>query len=196
MKYDRIIGIDPGANGAIAVYDVGKQNIRVGKMPVTEKRHFNRKKGKWYHRRETDASALMAYLQEFSQGTQAIVFLEKVQAHRGDVDTPGKSYGIGKLLANYEQLKAVLKLSGLPFVEVYPVSWQSTLHLKKRDGETDTERKRRYKEYAQANFPMVEVTMWNSDALILCEFGFIKLKTAPEWVWERLQGVENNPGLL
>jgi len=67
----------------------------------------------------------------------------------------GKSFGIIKMLKNYNQLITCIELIGFHFVEVPPITWQTTLKLKwpKPKGldftKWKTVRKRRYKEWKQ-----------------------------------------------
>jgi hypothetical protein len=120
------------------------------------------------------------------------VFIEKVQLYGGGDDAPGKKFAIQKMLANYEQVLTVIKLAGLRYVEVYPITWQTTCGLKRYKvpgvrEETKTERKKRYKEYAQECFPEVKVNLKTSDALCLIQFALLKIQNDIDWIRERLQ---------
>lgn len=169
-----IIGIDPGASGAIAVYYNGR--IKVVKMPndVREmEQYFN-------------------YIK--STYENVVVFIEKVQAYGKEDDAPGKKFAINKMLANYQQVLTVVKLANFRYIEVYPVSWQSTLGLKlpKSEGEeSKTERKNRYKIYAQNCFPELKVNLNTCDALCLIQFAFVKIESDINWIRERIQNKED-----
>ena len=93
MKVDCIIGIDPGANGGIAVYRVYGQKVDVLKMPK-------------------ELSDLTDYLRYIKSICCPIIFLEKLNVRPDDVVQQtedslnlGKLYRIQKMLAQYEKLK-------------------------------------------------------------------------------------------
>lgn len=165
-----IIGIDPGSSGAIAIYHNGRiQAVKMPKDVYEMKQYFEYIKDTYDH---------------------IVVFIEKVQAYGKEDDLPGKKFAINKMLANYQQVLTVVKLAGFRFIEVYPVSWQSTLGLKlpKSEGEeSKTERKNRYKIYAQNCFPELKVNLNTCDALCLVQFAFIKIENDMSWIREKLQ---------
>lgn len=161
-----IIGIDPGATGGIAVYN-NKGEILLQKMP----------------KKVEDLSEYLNYIKDTYGKT--ICFLEKVQSFHSDTDDGGKRFGIQKMLANYEQLKTVLTLAKIPFVQVYPQSWQGGLSLRKK-GESKPDRKKRYKAAAEKYYPQIKATLWNADAICILQFGRLKLETDVDWVIERL----------
>jgi hypothetical protein len=173
MKYSNkidqlIVTIDPGKSGGIAYFK--NNQIKAVKMPGSI----------------PEINQFLKYLVETYGET--ILFIEKVQAYRGkEDDVPGKKFGINKMLANYNQLLTIIQLSGIPFVEVYPISWQSTLNLRiYKDKRTKTERKNSYKDYAQQCFPELKVTLATSDALCLVQFALVKFKRDRDWIHERL----------
>ncbi len=141
----RIIGIDPGKNGGIAVFDGG--NIDCGKTPATTADF-------WHYLAGLDP---------------AVCFVEKVhstpQMGVSSAFTFGKSVGI---------IEAVVIAAGLRLVYVSPQKWQKELGLisKARGlGKGDTEKKNRNKARAQELFPELEVTHAVADALLICEYG-------------------------
>lgn len=166
MELETIIGIDPGAGGGIAVYNK-KAGITTVKMP----------------KNPTDLSEYLTYVKETYDNP--ICFLEKVSKYRGDADTGGKQFGIDKMLANYEQLKTVLTLCKIPFVQVAPISWQAGLKLRKK-GEQKKDRKNRYKAAAAHYYPSIKATLWNSDAVCLVQFGRLKFESDINWIIEKL----------
>ena len=112
MKVNCIIGIDPGANGGIAVYRVYGQKVDVLKMPK-------------------ELSDLTDYLRYIKSICCPIIFLEKLNVRPDDVVQQtedslnfGKLYRIQKMLAQYEKLKILIELCGIPFVMVHPIKWQ------------------------------------------------------------------------
>lgn len=173
MTINCIIGIDPGTNGGIAV-DLQGQNPKVAKMPkdITELRDF------------------FAY---YAENYKPIVFLEKLSVRPDDVSADGsranmgKLYRIQKMMANYEHLKTLLEVSGIPYVRVHPASWQTKLGLRVRGvHEEKAVRKKRYQEHAAKLYPGVKVTLWNADALLIMRFGRWALLNEPKWVKEQL----------
>ena len=164
-----VIGIDPGANGGIAVFIPG-QHTKALKMPkdITELRDF------------------FAYYRE---NYKPVVFLEKLSVRpddvvvQGDRAAMGKLYRVQKMMANFEHLKALIETSGIPYVLVHPLSWQTKLKLRVRgQHEEKADRKRRYRETAAQLYPGVNVTLWNADALLLLHFGRWALVNEPKWV--------------
>lgn len=164
-----IVAIDPGASGGIAVYHNGKATAV--KMPKSVREmddYFKYIKGSFEN---------------------VVVFVEKVQAFSKDDESPGKKFGINKMLANYQQLITVIKLTPFRFVEVYPLTWQSTLGLrlpKSEGSETKSQRKNRYKDYAQGKFPEIKANLNTCDALCLVRFAMLKAEHDLAWIRERI----------
>lgn len=172
-----IIGIDAGANGGIAVFVPGR-NVRVIKMP----------------RESTDLRDLLQY---YADNYKTIVFLEKLSVRPDDVimqgnkAAMGKIYRIQKMMANFEQLKALIEVVGIPYVQVHPLSWQAKLKLRVAGiKEEKHARKRRYQEYVQGLYPLVKVTLWNADALLIMHFGRWALENEPKWIKANLPARE------
>jgi len=167
-----IVAIDVGLGGGIAVFSNGKvQAVNMPKDVLQMQEYFR-------------------YLKETYENI--VVFIEKVQMYGAGDDAGGKKFAINKMLANYQQVLTVVKLAGIRYVEVYPISWQTTLGLKvaKVKGEaeeTKTQRKNRYKEYAQRIFPEVKVNLKTSDALCIVKFALVKIDDDINWVRERIQ---------
>ena len=168
-----VIGVDPGANGGIAVFIPGR-NTKALKMPkeITELRDF------------------FTY---YKDNFKPIVFVEKLSVRPDDVAADGsranmgKLYRIQKMMANYEHLKALIETAGIPYVMVHPLSWQTKLKLRVRGEKVEkAERKKRYQEYASKLYPGIKVTLWNADALLLMHFGRWVLVNNPKWVKEQL----------
>ena len=173
MKISAVIGVDPGANGGLAVFIPG-QNVKVVKMPK-------------------DVTELRDFFEYYAENYRPIVFLEKLSVRPDDVTAEGgkanlgKLYRIQKLMANYEHLKATIETTGIPFVMVHPMRWQTDLKLRERGKhEEKAERKHRYQEKAGQLYPGVKVTLWNADALLLMHFGRWALVNEPKWVKAQL----------
>ena len=153
--YNCIIGIDPGANGGVAVYT--DNHISVVRMPK-------------------DLNDLRRLLEYYRENYNPIVFVEKINVRPDDIRLPdgspnmGKIFRIQALIRNHEGLKAMIGVTNIPYALVHPLTWQSRLNLRKA-GEQKNERKRRYKDVATSMFPSAKVTMWNCDALLIMQFG-------------------------
>ena len=95
----------------------------------------------------------------------------------------GKLYRIQKLIANFEHLKAVIEMCGVPYVLVHPLSWQTKLKLRKLGSREDkAQRKKRYQRAAASFYPEVRATLWNADALLIMHFGRYALVNEPSWI--------------
>ena len=169
-----VIGIDPGANGGIAVFIPG-DHPKVVKMPK-------------------DVTELADFLQYYAATYKPIVFLEKLSVRPDDVEimpdgkpNMGKMYRIQKLMGNYEHLRALIESSGIPYVMVHALKWQSILKLRVKGlKEEKVERKRRYAEKAAQLYPTVKITLWNSDAILIMHFGRYMLANEISWVTANL----------
>ena len=173
IKINCCIGVDPGSNGGLAVFIPG-QKVRVVKMPK-------------------DLSELRDFFAYYSENYRPIVFLEKLSVRPDDVATDGgkanmgKLYRIQKLMANYEHLKAIIDVTGIPYVFTHPMVWQTKLRLRVRgQHEEKADRKRRYQEHAGQLYPEIKVTLWNADALLIMHFGRWALVNEPNWVKSNL----------
>jgi hypothetical protein len=169
---DCILGIDPGASGGIAVWRPNNLTTTV-KMP----------------RDILPMKEYLEYVKSISE--HRLAFVEKVQLQHNDnfqrgEDGYGKQFGIQKLLEQFKEVRDTLKIVGIPFVPVHPMTWQSTLNLRKRVPEEKIDRKNRYKEIAQNLYPECKSTLWNCDALLLVEFGRKKIEFDFDWIRQNL----------
>tara|TARA_R110000744_G_scaffold195512_1_gene314586 strand:+ start:36894 stop:37448 length:555 start_codon:yes stop_codon:yes gene_type:complete len=167
-----ICGIDPGLGGGIAFWK-NKETVSAVKMPQTNKE-------------------LWDYF-EFLKQTYGpyIVFLERVSAWKSDKDTGGKSFGIDKMLNNYNSMIALIEANNIPLVEVSPITWQKQLELhfpaekKKLDPSKYKQfRKNKYKRKAAELFPTIKPTLRTADALCVLRFGIERFTLSPKWVKE------------
>lgn len=180
IKIDCVIGIDPGANGGLAVY-IPNRHTKVLKMPK-------------------DNAELADFLKYYAENYNPIVFLEKLSVRPDDVAVGadgkanmGKIFRIQKLIANYEHLKALIETAGIPYAMVHPMTWQTKLKLRVRgQHEEKAERKRRYQTFAAEQYGDVKVTLWNADALLLMHFGRWALVNDTNWVRENIPARERN----
>lgn len=161
LNVNCVIGIDPGRNGGIAIYLDNVVEVRRMPKEVTD---------------------LSFWLQELQNSCRPLIFVEKLQMRPNDLtDNRGKIYRIQRMLADYEALKTVLQMSGVPFALTHPMKWQQGLNLRIQ-GEEKAQRKRRYKDIAKYLFPNIRVTMWNCDALLIMSWGLSTVKANPKWV--------------
>ena len=166
MIFDRYIGIDPGKGGAIA--SIAKDDIKpvAVSMPKSVE----------------DMSEYLKYLKSISECP--IACIEKVSLWRGDADL-GKAFGIEKLTANFKELTTILMLTKIPFIQVYPIQWQTYLRATKK-GESRDDRKRRLKELAIQKWPTNKITLINADSLLIMEFLGLKCQRELDWVLHRI----------
>lgn len=176
-KINCVIGIDPGAQGGLAVF-IPNHRIVTVKMPK-------------------DVRELADFFQYYKDTFKPIVFLEKLSIRPDDVTEEGgktnmgKLFRIQKMMANYEHLKVLLETSGIPYAMVHPISWQTKLRLRDRKFKSKGERKNFFKEYAQKLYPDAAATLWNADALLIMHFGRWALVNDRSWVMANIPGKEH-----
>lgn len=173
IKINCVIGVDPGSAGGLAVFVPG-MNVKTLKMPK-------------------DISDLRDFIGYYAENYKPIVFLEKLSvrpddiAIQGDKANMGKLFRIQKMMANFEHLKAIIETTGVPYVMVHPLSWQTKLKLRIRGAHEEKDaRKKRYKEAAGQLYPGVNITLWNADAILLMHFGRYALVNETRWVKAQL----------
>ena len=163
----KIIGIDPGKSGGLAVYYDGTSQAH--KMPES-------------------TSRLAEWIVFQKEKGNPIVFIEKVSPWMSDSDKSnhGKQFRIQKMMSNYESLLTVLRIYMIPFVEVTPLVWQKYLNLHVK-GISKTSRKNKFKKAAQSWYPHLKVINATSDALCLLHFGRRKVAEDMNWVRQKAQ---------
>lgn len=173
LKVNCVIAIDPGAsNGGICVYRPGYK-LECVRMPK-------------------DLRQLRDFIEYYKGFTHPIVFVEKLSIRPDDMVTStgenrGKVFRIQKMLANFEQIKTVLDVLDVPFVLVHPIKWQSGLKLRiKGAHEEKSARKARYKQVAKELYPLTNVTLWNSDAILIMHYGRYVLQNDLDWVLQNV----------
>lgn len=166
MKFDRYIGIDAGKSGAIAHISASSYPTVVS-MPGTV----------------DDLNEYFSYVKSISECPLACI--EKVNVWRTDAEQ-GKSFGIEKMLRNFNELTTVLRIVKIPFIQIFPVQWQSYLGLRFPSHEERADRKRRLKDIASVRFPSVNVTLTNADALLIMQYLAYKNQREPEWILKQL----------
>ena len=176
MKYDCVVGIDPGAGGGIVTWREGYRLVAT-KMPK-------------------DVSELGKYLLYLKSVCNPIVFVEQINLRPDDVAVEagsanmGKAFRVQKMVENFAQLKATVAMCGIPYALVHPLSWQSRLNVR-RSGESKSERKNRFKRAAERLYPELNVTLWNADACLIMHFGRNELLSAnSKWLRSHLKNDE------
>lgn len=112
-----------------------------------------------------------------------LVFIEKINTFSSD--TGPRQWRLDKLKKHYTELISAIKLSGIPYVEVMPVVWQSYLKIRIKSEEYDA-RKNRFKDIAKEWFGDQKVYGWNADAFLMMRFAQHKLNYDHRWIISRL----------
>lgn len=141
----RHIGIDPGANGGIAVLDDSGAVIFLRKMPETPQ-------------------DLIDALRRFAE--DSCCTLEKVGGMPGNGGMAMFNFGKG-----YGHLEMALLSLRIPTETVTPQKWEKTYQLGSSRGVKKTEWKNRLKAKAQQLFPGERITLAVCDALLIAEYG-------------------------
>lgn len=150
IKHRKIIGIDPGKAGGIAVYsvDVGRA-VEVAAMPVTPQ----------------DLLHLLRMYQYNS-----VCYLERVQGMPGNSGSAMFNFGVG-----YGQLQMALLAVKIPTITVTPQRWQKELQLGHKGQQTTAQWKNKLRQKAEQLFPYIEhITLSTADALLIMQYGIIQ----------------------
>ena len=139
------IGIDPGANGAMAVI----QQDDVYEFPF----------------KQISMTLISSMLEDYSDKRTCHALIELVHAMPGQGVTSMFNFG-----HNFGMLEGLLIGAGIPYDRVTPQKWQKEFGLYKLPDETKTAKKNRHKELAQELFPTLKVTHATADALLIAEY--------------------------
>lgn len=152
LKDRKIIAIDPGAQGGIAIFSVDKDRlIEVVKMPDTPQ----------------DLLDLISKYQINSK-----CYLEKVGGLPGMGGSSMFNFGKG-----FGHLEMALLCRKIPTTEVTPQKWQKTLQLGTKGHKSTSQWKNKLKAKAQQLYPKVpKITLAVSDALLILEYARITEK--------------------
>lgn len=152
LKDRKIIAIDPGAQGGIAIFSVDKDRlIEVVKMPDTPQ----------------DLLDLISKYQINSK-----CYLEKVGGLPGMGGSSMFNFGKG-----FGHLEMALLCRKIPTTEVTPQKWQKALQLGTKGHKSTSQWKNKLKEKAQQLYPKVpKITLAISDALLILEYARITEK--------------------
>jgi len=151
----RILGIDPGVSGGLAIIGPSpRQNIQTQKLQnLTIQETW-----KWVN---------------FFAHQADVAYIEKVHAsppQRGKNRRSGTTsmFTFGD---NFGQLKMALTANGVKWRLVTPQKWQAGHGLKGSSAETQTQKKNRHKDFAMKLFPSLKITHALADALLIAEYG-------------------------
>jgi hypothetical protein len=141
----KILGIDPGQNGGIAVIVDGELTECVA-MPQTE-HDINE-----FFEKHKDAK---------------VAFLEQV--HSMPKQGVASTFTFGK---GYGFLRGLLVANKVVFLDVTPNEWQKMLRIKAIKNEPKTAHKNRLKGRAQQLFPNQKFTLKTADAALIAWYGW------------------------
>jgi len=138
-----IIGIDPGATGAIGIIE--DDHARVIKLP-------------------TDPAGYLEVMRALPK--PARVWVEQVNSWPGD--SPVTAFSFGRSLG---KLETALAAAGFAFKSVVPQKWQMRMDLSRVPVRKD--RKRYHRDLAKRLYPDCKgLTLATSDALLIARYGF------------------------
>ena len=154
IKDRKLIAIDPGKNGGIAVYSVDKDKLLdVVKMPDTPQ-------------------DLLSFLSKYQVNSKC--YLEKV----GGIPGQGGASSMFNFGKGFGHLEMALLCRRIPTMEVTPQKWQKALQLGTKGNKSNTEWKNKLKARAQQLFPNVPMTLAVADALLILEYSKITERVA------------------
>ena len=148
----KIIAIDPGAMGGIAVFSIDKSIlIDLVKMPDTPQ-------------------DLLDFISKYQINSKC--YLEKVGGLPGMGGSSMFNFGKG-----FGHLEMALLCRKIPTTEVTPQKWQKALQLGNKGHKSTSQWKNKLKAKAQQLYPMVpKITLATSDALLILEYARITEK--------------------
>jgi hypothetical protein len=146
LKHRKIIAIDPGKNGGIAIYSIDEGRlIEVVKMPDTPQE-------------------LLRFLRLYR--LNSICYLEKVGGLPGMSPSAMFNFGVG-----YGHIEMSLLSCKIPTISVTPQKWQKELQLGNKGNKSTTEWKNKLKRKAEQLFPYAgKITLAISDALLILQY--------------------------
>lgn len=147
FKDRKIIAIDPGKNGGIAIYSSERnQLVEVVKMPPTPQE-------------------LLSFLRLYQ--FNSVCYLEKVGGLPGMGGSAMFNFGKG-----FGHIEMALLCAKIPTNEVLPQKWQKFLSLGTKGGKSTSEWKNKLKTRAEQLFPNAgKITLATSDALLILKYG-------------------------
>jgi hypothetical protein len=146
VMHEYVIGIDPGANGGIAICDRQGDLVSVSKLCG-------------------DYQSVAEMIKKLPK--DSVCYMEKV-----GYGMPGQSSVATATFARHVGcLETALYMSGISTVMVSPGKWEKDMGLLSKKGESKTMHKTRIKVEAQRRFASIRVALWGADALMICSWG-------------------------
>ena len=151
----RIIGIDPGAKGGVAVLFEDGRNL-AWKMPGDQ-----------------DLIELLRDLSSAEDGIEVIAYLELVGGYIGKRQPGSAMFRFGD---SFGFLRGVLQAIGVSTELVRPQAWQKGLPGLR--GVEGSKRKQLLRDHAARLFPKVNPTLSTADALLIARWGSLERRGA------------------
>lgn len=142
----KVIGIDPGVGGGMAVVDVdSKDVVDVTAMPGTLR-------------------DISDFVEKHKDAIGAYIEVVHSMPKQGVASTFtfGQFYGYVQMAVAAHKIRCK---------DVLPSKWQKALGVQSKKNEAYTKHKSRLKGMAQQLFPKAKVTLKNADALLIAEYG-------------------------
>lgn len=172
MKYNLIVGIDTGSNGAISHY----YNKTYKSVKMT-----------------SDIKKLVEYINYLRTLSEPLIIIEKVFL-RPDDTKDMRIFRVQKMIIQYNKIISALDIIGVKYIEVVPVVWQN--YIAKKQTSTHEEykdRKARLKSVCESYIGQyIKVTNWNADSLLIVLFGLKKLQFEENWITKNTKNDKNN----
>jgi hypothetical protein len=142
-----IIGVDPGANGAIAVMTLPSRTVELTSLSKMTRLE------------------IASYLSDYC-GIPCRAYIEKVGVMHGQ-----GIVSAGTFMENFGFLQGVLVALGIPMVLTPPKEWQKAVGLRYPTKSPYPERKRLGQKLSHQIFPSLATTLHTSDAVLIAEAG-------------------------
>lgn len=177
MNNLKVVGIDPGKGGGICCIRENKQ-VELGPMP-------------------DGVDKVVEYIQYLKLDGFTLVFLEKVQAWVKDEESRGKGIGVAKLLKNFNEIETALRIMGVPYILVHPITWQKALRVYGVNTKGFKNKKNAWKGFAIQQFPqkLKQINLKTADAACIAWYGMNELRTRPSATLGRVENKSLVQGL-
>lgn len=154
-RIDCYLGVDPGAQGGMALVWTGGQLLQssANLSPHTQ--------WDWIDQYEVDFAVLEQVTGYIPRKGGAAGY-----AHGGQPGSAMFSFG-----RSYGMLEAFLIAAGIPYTQIRPQVWQKYYGLSREKGMSDNKWKNVLKAKACSFFPEARVTLATADALLLALYG-------------------------
>lgn len=153
MTADKYVAIDPGANGALVVFDRHKI-LQIYKLS------------------KNDTFTVLRDIIPMN----SIAYIENIRLWTSDVNRVGKVFRLQSLIRQHERLKCAVRLNCIGYVDVEPKEWQKSYGLVANV--KGAEKKNRHKKMAglMPENKGIKITLTNVDAILLARWAQRRLK--------------------